>query len=350
METGRPTSRAGGGVRGECREFSRGARNRARRALAGVDLRHRAVFVTLTVPEGAAVGHDPRAFKGRVSVWWKRVERRWPRAASVWVIEPHKTGRVHAHLLVWGVNAGALRAWIGPAWAEVCDVGHEAHARAGTRVDAVRSARGVQEYVASYLSARQKHGWGEYRGPDGQPVTVGRCWGRLGFDKGEDGERVWRAPQSPVCELVGTDRAAARLVRVGRRLLAANIREGERAARAAGKKVRPRHLPRSLPSLTILSGNVETWKRVALAAGMIEREALGSASPVRALPAPKTGTPSAPGRGGGDGPRRLPDGPPESREGAGEGRRVRGLVRVEGHGPEARANPPPLAAPSAAPG
>lgn len=318
--------------------------------MAGIDLRHRAVFVTLTVPEGAALGNDPRAFKGRVSVWWKRVERRWPRAACVWVIEPHKTGRVHAHLLVWGVPAGPLREWIGPAWAEVCDVGHEAHARAGTRVDAVRSARGVQEYVASYLSARQKHGWGEYRGPDGEPVTVGRCWGRLGFDKVEGGERVWRAPQSPVCELVGTDRAAARLVRVGRRLLAANIREGERAARAAGKAVRPRRLPRSLPSLTILSGDVAKWKRVALAVGMVEREAPGRPIPSRALPAPVAARAASPVRGGSDGPRRPPEGPSESREGAGEGRRVRGLVRVEGHGPEIRGNPPSLPAPSAAPG
>lgn len=332
-------------MRGECEGFSRGARNRARRALAGVDMRHRAVFVTLTVPESAALGYDPRAFKGRVSVWWKRVERRWANAAAVWVIEPHRSGRVHAHLLVWGVPAGALRAWIGPAWAEVCDVGHEAHARAGTRVDAVRSARGVQEYVASYLSAREKHGWGEYLGPDGKPVTVGRCWGRLGFDKGPDGVRAWRAPQSPVCELVGTDRAAARLVRVGRRLLAANIREGERAARAAGRKVHRRRLPRSLPSLTILSGNVETWKRVALSVGMVERD-----PPAVALPAPRVAGALVPVRGGSDGTRRPPEGPPQSREASEGGRRVRGLVRVEGQSLGASANDSPLPAPSAGAG
>lgn len=271
ISTGRSAPRRfGGGKRGECCAFSRGARNRARRTLAAVDLKARVLFVTLTVPRYCTLAADPRAFKAKMTVWWKRVERRWPSAAAAWVLEPHESGVPHAHLLVWGIQEKELMRWVGPAWAAVCNTGHEAHARAGTSVEQVRSSRGVQGYLASYLSDKQKHRWGEYRDASGSPVTVGRCWGRMGFIKDTEGKRVWLAPQSPVMELVGTDRAAARMVRLARRMIRANHRHAERMAREKGQKPKRRRLPRDMPAITVISRNVDAWRQAALGAGMIE--------------------------------------------------------------------------------
>ena len=242
VRTGRQRRHAGGGRRGKVKGFSNQSRRRCSSVLASICRLAAPLFVTLTYPGDWDT--NPAKWKGDLDVWWRRVERRWPGASCVWVLEPQRRGAPHYHLLVWGVPCAGLRFWAKDSWFEVVGSGDERHRLAGTQVDPSRSQKGVQAYLSSYVASTAKAGWDDYE--DMYPDGVGRCWGAKGKE---------RLPLSDVETVEMTDRQAARLIR-----FLTNYVNAQKRAWAKGKGWRSYYKMRSgLPSFTCLNVDPAQW-------------------------------------------------------------------------------------------
>ena len=123
------------------------------------------VFVTLTYPAEFPLLWD--VYKRHLDTFSKRFRRKFPAGSFVWRLEFQKRGAPHYHLLVWNVGYHDLLTWVHMAWFNVVDSGDINHLLAGTRVEEIRSWRGVSSYASKYLS---KVFADEHTG-------VGRWWG-----------------------------------------------------------------------------------------------------------------------------------------------------------------------------
>jgi len=108
-------------LRGEIKEFSKGARRRALRLVASLRRDIRPTFLTMTYPD--LFNTDPRQWKRDLESFFKRVLRRWPAAVIFWKMEPkeRKTGQnkgniaPHFHLLIYNVpGLTCFIGWGGP--------------------------------------------------------------------------------------------------------------------------------------------------------------------------------------------------------------------------------------------
>lgn len=186
------------GKRGKITGFSAASRRRLFERLSTVRRdANKPIFYTLTIPRELYSG--AKQAKAWHRALWKRIVYRWPLAAGIWKLEPQADGTAHFHALVWGI---AFLPWqrLSVAWAEVMsgaklgeppswrgvDAG-EAAARfrawadkvsagavnkalnAATRVEAIRSWRGVMSYAAKYVG-KQTEGMED----------SGRYWGVVG--------------------------------------------------------------------------------------------------------------------------------------------------------------------------
>lgn len=159
--------------RGKIKAFSKGARRRALRLVASLRRELRPSFATLTYPDIFDV--NPRRWKRDLDTFLKRLLRRWPSAVVIWRLEPkkRKSGEnkgntaPHFHLLIYNVPWQYMIYWMGRTWWEVVGSGDPDHLKAGTRVEYVRSVRGVLNYTAKYICKSESTslpGWGRYWG------------------------------------------------------------------------------------------------------------------------------------------------------------------------------------------
>jgi hypothetical protein len=198
------TVNSGGGIRGYIQEFSRKARRRLMQKVSMTKRDLIPMFVTLTYP--SEYPSDAREWKRHLDVFDKRLRRKFPKVGYFWKLEPQKRGAPHYHLMVWGVEYLELFMFVAGTWYEVVNSGDEKHLRAGTRVEMVRSWRGVMAYASKYLGKVQDlpAGWN----------YPGRFWGCRGA--------------IPWAELISksvTDREAARFMRYMRRFMRAQARQ-----------------------------------------------------------------------------------------------------------------------------
>ena len=193
------------GDRGCIGEYSPGSRVRLRAAVWSVEPallpRKQASgrwlkpgsFVTLTYPRNYE--QDAHACKAHLRAWWKRVTHRWPDAWMLWALERQKRGAWHFHLLTHWPPPGrsetwrSRRLWVSQSWAEVvAGAGRPVdpdHVAAGTRVDALVTAKKLALYVskpgskkphlAAVIAAEIAK-----RGPQKAGSAQGRWWGILG--------------------------------------------------------------------------------------------------------------------------------------------------------------------------
>lgn len=168
-----------GGKRDKIKGFSRSSRRRLMRELAKVLRSCLPLFLTLTYP--SEYPSEYRVWKAQLRAFYKRIRRRWPRAAWFWRLEFQKRGAPHFHLLMWGVPYHEeLKAWVSNAWYEVVASGDIKHLRAGTNVQKVRSWKHMMAYASKVVG---KVLIGEV-GKDGQApdIEVGRWWGVEGAE------------------------------------------------------------------------------------------------------------------------------------------------------------------------
>lgn len=157
-------------TRGKIGGFSRKSRGRMMDLCSRIKSDAPALFVTLTYPKEWPL--EPTQWKRHLDTFGKWLLREWPKASAVWKLEPQQRGAPHYHLLVWGIShlphdALALR------WYEIVGSNDLNHRFAGTRVERVRTARGVRRYASkSYMGKEfvMPPGW-EY---------VGKFWGTIG--------------------------------------------------------------------------------------------------------------------------------------------------------------------------
>lgn len=187
--------------RGKCHGFSDASRKRLFDKMATV-LRDAPlpVFVTLTLPR--EVDTEPQAAKRHLRALWKRWVRRWPHMSCIWKMEPQADGATHFHLIVWGLSflpwqqvavewaevvtgrpipgafpilpgktgAKLFRDWLARLEREDATLALTCKtASAGTRVEAIRSWRGVMSYAAKYIGKAVE-----------DESNAGRFWGLLG--------------------------------------------------------------------------------------------------------------------------------------------------------------------------
>lgn len=164
-------------LRGSVSGFSPKSRCRLLQTLARTVRAMLPVFVTLTYP--GEWPRDPKVWKADLAKFRRRLLRRFPLIGAIWKLEPQKRAAPHYHMLVWmpGLSpfevCTLLRAWVPSAWYECVASGDKRHLRAGTRVEEIRSFRGLMFYASKYL---------------GKPVEVesdawgrpGRFWGVIG--------------------------------------------------------------------------------------------------------------------------------------------------------------------------
>lgn len=154
-------------VRGQVKGFSKASRRRIQRKLAKLDKNQIPVFVTLTYP--SEWPEDPQEWKRHLKNFIHRLAYKYPNACGVWKLEPQKRGAPHYHLMIWGVSYDDLFMFVKKKWYQVVGSGDINHLKAGTRVEKIRSWRGVMSYVSKYIAKMTEPGEGW--------ENVGRYWG-----------------------------------------------------------------------------------------------------------------------------------------------------------------------------
>lgn len=191
-------SQKGGGYRGRISGFSKNSRRRLMRTLAKVSKVELPLFVTLTYP--AQWDPDYKTWKRDLEKFIKRLNYKFEKSSGFWKLEPQKRGAPHFHMMIWGVKFLDLMCFTAKAWYEVVKSGDYNHFLAGTRVERVKSWKGVMSYSAKYLGkvVESLEGW-DY---------VGRYWGM--FSK-------VNLPWSELVSVELTEREAINFIRLLRR-------------------------------------------------------------------------------------------------------------------------------------
>lgn len=213
-----------GNKRGGIRVFSKASRRRLMRTIAQLRRDVLPVFVTLTYPDSYTHHADPVEWKADLRRFEHRFRRAFPGGSFVWRLEAidrksgERIGQVspHYHLLVFGCEYAKLRGWIPGAWFEAVGTGDERHLMAGTRVERVRSHRGVMSYASKALGYTMSAELGKMC--QAQGVTVGRWWGVVVRD-------AFQALLSIVEVFDLEDGAAVRIIRLFRRMINAYSRD-----------------------------------------------------------------------------------------------------------------------------
>lgn len=123
------------------------------------------LFITLTYPSVYPASGE--AVKRHLDMMLKRIKREFPQSAAIWKLEYQRRGAPHFHMLLFGVPF-LSRYWLSKCWFDVVQSNDERHLKAGTRVEFIKSWRGVMWYAGKYVA---KVDVGE--GQEG----CGRFWG-----------------------------------------------------------------------------------------------------------------------------------------------------------------------------
>jgi len=168
--------------------YSRASRLRLCRTLAKIPRDSKAIFITLTTPEG--FGIDSAASKHNLlERFHKRLERRFGEHAVIWKLEFGERPEPHFHVIMFSNSSlpvskaklAEIREFVARAWWEICGRICEEHLRAGTRVERPRSLVRTMKYISKAESPQNCTDSEELI-----PQQVGRRWG------------VWRKELLPI--------------------------------------------------------------------------------------------------------------------------------------------------------
>lgn len=145
-------------------------------------------MLTLTYP--AEFPTDGKLVKKHWSVMRKWLIRR--NISGLWWLEFQERGAPHLHVYITGkVNKDEVRAH----WYKVVGSGDERHAKAGTRIEAIRKPHAVAAYAAKYAGKQSQKDV-----PNGF-ANVGRLWGLFGGLKLR-ADRIESGPLEQIAPLI----------------------------------------------------------------------------------------------------------------------------------------------------
>lgn len=167
---------SGGGKRREISGMSMGSRMRIKQKLAKVRCEEmsNALTVCLTYPRDVVKPHEWKNYKNHLRVFNQAVGRHYAGCSGIWVLEFHKSGAPHFHLLIFGLRSydlNQLRQWLQKKWYDVAHNGDVHLGRAGTTIEWVKHGGGVMGYMAKYMSKSYQKDRGGH---------TGRMWGKFG--------------------------------------------------------------------------------------------------------------------------------------------------------------------------
>jgi hypothetical protein len=177
----KPNGRKVGDRRSRISGFSRQSRLRMMRKVSKLEKAKRPLFFTLTYPDEFSNTLDGKEIKEKhLKNFWKRMIYKYPEISCIWKLEyqTRKSGEnigelyPHFHLLVWGlydVDLEEIREYVAEAWWGVCGELSDDHLEVGTRVERLRSYRGIMSYISKYMGKEV-----------GSNLKVGRWWGVKG--------------------------------------------------------------------------------------------------------------------------------------------------------------------------
>lgn len=140
--------------RGVITGFSRQARKRLFDWIHTIDLERagRALFFSATYGQAFP---DGKTSKKHLDTFFKRLVRAYPSVSALWRMEYQERGAIHYHMILWGASF-IPKEDLQEMWAEVVGVKFWDHKTDTprypfTRVEAIRSTRGVLWYVGKYI-------------------------------------------------------------------------------------------------------------------------------------------------------------------------------------------------------
>lgn len=170
----------------------------------------KAVFVTLTYPAEFPAPDDHGIYKGHLKAFCKELRRCWGAAMTgIWKLEFQQRGAAHYHLLLLGITEATLekfRDWTAKRWYHIVNSQDEKHLRAGTGVDAAKTAGGAMCYLAKYVSKDDQTRPGNF---------TGRYWGVIGREG---------LPVSRLATVLLHDESMIKVQRWSRKLIKVNMK------------------------------------------------------------------------------------------------------------------------------
>ena len=148
------------GTRGKVSEFSHGSRKRLFDFLNTVDWNNQALPLFFTATYGQA-WPGPSEAKQNLELFFKRLRRRYPSVGVLWKMEPQGRGAPHFHMLIFGPTFIDKRL-AQELWGQSIDQAYWDRfafdqdkgpiREPFTRIEGMRSVRGVKWYVGKYIA------------------------------------------------------------------------------------------------------------------------------------------------------------------------------------------------------
>lgn len=180
------------GIRGAVRGFSHASRTRMQQKLAQIPTDvPLPIMMTLTYhlkwPDDGVGWHD------HLDIFFKDFEQSYGQHPIVWKMEYQERGAPHFHLLIF-MGTDVDIPWVKWLWTRIAGAGSVPHGTQGvSRVERVRSWRGVASYTAKYFAKFTQSG--------DDDTASGRHWG----------VRRWALLGVEVCRKLLTQREGLRL-------------------------------------------------------------------------------------------------------------------------------------------
>jgi len=165
--------------RGKVTNFSAGSRRRMFDMFNKMEVKVKPVFITLTYMENWP---DANRAKENLRAFLERVRRKHKNASGIWRMEFQERGAPHFHIIFFDLPFWKKES-IQEVWAEI--IGEKGR-KPFTRIEMVRSHKGLMAYVSKYTAKLQDGGDSgfnsltylhAYRAKYGE--NIGRVWGKF---------------------------------------------------------------------------------------------------------------------------------------------------------------------------
>jgi hypothetical protein len=154
--------------RGEIMGFSRESRKRLMQLFGSIDtsaIAGRSLVITLTY--GKTWSEDWRVWQAHFLAFLMRLERKYPKVATIWRLEKQKRGAPHWHLLVIG-EPFIPHAWVKDCWRAIALQDDEYEGKRATECRAMQQWKQAALYISKYIAKESEAS---------VPSQMGRVWG-----------------------------------------------------------------------------------------------------------------------------------------------------------------------------